>query len=246
MRKSRFSGEQITMALRQAEAGTPVEEICRKLGVSPATFFRWKKRFGGLGGSRNSGAASAARREPQAQAAGGGSESRQDDPARVVAEKMVRPAQRRAAMAWAREAYALSERRACRAVGVDRSFVRYRSVRPHQETLRKRLRELARVRVRAGYKQLHVFLRREGWPVNHKRVYRLYTEEGLTLKRRRPKRHRSASVRKSRPMPTEPNQQWATDFMHDTLATGETIRLLTAIDLSTRECVILRAGKGFT
>ena len=112
---------------------------------------------------------------------------------------MVRPAQRRAAVAWAREAYRLSERRACQAMGAPRSTVRYRSVRPHQEALRKRLKELAGVRVRAGYKQLHVFLRREGWPVNHKRVYRLYTEEGLTLKRRRPRRHRSAVVRKARP-----------------------------------------------
>jgi putative transposase len=112
--------------------------------------------------------------------------------------------------------------------------------------LRKRLKQLASVRVRAGYKHLHVFLRREGWKVNHKRVYRLYTEEGLTLKRRRPKRHRSASVRRARPMPSQPNEQWAMDFMHDTLAWGTTIRVLTAIDLCTRECVVLRVAKGFT
>lgn len=158
---------------------------------------------------------------------------------------MVRPAQRRAAVVWAQDAYRLSERRACRAMGASRSMVRYRSVRPHQEALRKRLKELARVRVRAGYKQLHVFLRREGWPVNHKRVYRLYTEEGLTVKRRRPKRHRSAVIRKERSMPTEPNQQWAMDFMHDTLEGGQMIRLLTAIDLHTRECVVLKVAKGF-
>jgi putative transposase len=159
---------------------------------------------------------------------------------------MVRPAQRCAAVSWAREAYRLSERRACRAVGAPRSTVRYRSVRPHQEVLRHRLKELARVRVRAGYRQLHVFLRREGWPVNHKRVYRLYTEEGLTLKRKRPKRHRSAVVRQVRPMPAEPNEQWAMDFMHDTLASGKPIRVLTAIDLCTRECTVLRVAQGFT
>ena len=158
---------------------------------------------------------------------------------------MVRPAQRRALAVWTREAYRLSERRSCRAVGVSRSLVRYRSVRPHQEALRKRLKELASVRVRAGYQQLHGLLRREGWEVNHKRVYRLYTEEGLTLKRRRPKRHRSASARKARPVPSEPNQQWAMDFMHDTLAGGRTLRLLTVIDLCTRECVALVAGRGF-
>ena len=159
---------------------------------------------------------------------------------------MVRPAQRRAAVVWAREAYRLSERRACRAVGAPRSTVRYRSVRPHQEALRRRLRELASVRVRAGYRQLHVFLRREGWKVNAKRVYRLYTEEGLTLKRRRPKRHRSAVRRKARPMPAGPNEQWAMDFMHDTLADGRSLRVFTAIDLCTRECVVLQAAKGFT
>jgi hypothetical protein len=159
---------------------------------------------------------------------------------------MVRPAQRRQAVAWTREAYRLSERWACRAIGAPRSTVRYRSVRPHQEAVRKRLKELASVRVRAGYKQLHVFLRREGWPVNHELIYRLYTEEGLTLKRRRPRRHRSAVVRKVRPMRAQPNQQWAMDFIHDTLASGEKIRLLTAIDLCTRECAALQVAKGFS
>jgi putative transposase len=158
---------------------------------------------------------------------------------------MVKPARRRALATWAREAYQLSERRSCLAVGVSRSLVRYRSVRPCQDALRKRLRELASVRVRAGYQQLHGLLRREGWKVNRKRVYRLYTEEGLTLKRHRPKRHRSARVRKARPLPTQPNQQWAMDFMHDTLANGRTLRVLTVIDLCTRECVALVAGRGF-
>jgi putative transposase len=159
---------------------------------------------------------------------------------------MVRPAQRREAVRWAQGAYRVSERRACRAFGACRSSVRYRSVRPHQEALRKRLKELAGVRVRAGYKQLYVFLRREGWPVNHNRIYRLYTEEGLTLKRKRPRRHRSAVVRKDRAAPTGSDEQWAMDFMHDTLAGGETIRLLTAIDLFSRECVLLEAAKGFS
>ena len=158
---------------------------------------------------------------------------------------MVRPAQRRALAGWARAAYQLSERRACRAVGTARSSVRYRLVRGDQAALRRRLRELAGVRVRAGYRTLHTLLQREGWPVNHKRVYRLYTHEGLTLKRRRPKRHRSATVRTQRPDPCRPNEQWAMDFMHDTLATGRTLRLLTVIDIHTRECVALVAGVRF-
>ncbi len=158
---------------------------------------------------------------------------------------MVRPAQRRAIVGWAQSAYQLPERRACRAVGVWRSVFRYRSVRPRHEALRQRMRELAATRVRAGYRQLHVYLRREGWSVNQKRVYRLYTEEGLTLKRKRPKRHRSSAVRVLRPTPSRPNEQWAMDFMHDTLAAQEPIRVLTAIDLCTRECVALVAAKSF-
>ncbi len=108
------------------------------------------------------------------------------------------------------------------------------------------MKELAAVRVRAGYRQLHVFLQREGWDVKQRRLYRLYTEEGLTLKRKRPKRHRSAAVRLARPMPAAPNEQWAMDFMHDTLAAKEAIRVLTVIDLYTRECVALFASKSFT
>jgi len=158
---------------------------------------------------------------------------------------MVRPATRRALVAWAREAYRLPERRACRAVGVQRSMIRYRRRRPHQERLRARLRELASVRVRAGYQQLYVLLRREGWPINHKRVYRLYTEEGLALRRRRPKRHRSAVVRRPSPVATQPNDRWAMDFMQDSLADGRAVRILTVLDVYTRECVALAAAPTF-
>jgi len=155
---------------------------------------------------------------------------------------MVRPAQRRSFVTWAQELYGISERRSCRLVRASRSAMRYRSVRPRQEPLWTRLRELAAVRVRSGYRQLHTFLRREGWMVNHKRVYRLYMDEGLALKRRRPKRHRSAVPRVSRPMPEGPNEWWAMDFIHDTLADGRTIRILTAVDVYSGECVALKAA----
>ena len=159
---------------------------------------------------------------------------------------MVRPAQRREVVLWARAAYQLSERKACRAIGVSASFLRYRSRRPDQTPLRRRLRELSGTRVRAGYRQLHVYLRREGWRVNHKRVYRLYTLEGLGLKLKRPRRHRSATVRVGRAMATRRDEQWAMDFMHDTLAGSTSIRILTVIDLFSRECVVLFAGRTFS
>jgi putative transposase len=158
---------------------------------------------------------------------------------------MVSPAQRRRGVAWAREAYRIPERRACRVIGISRSTVRYRSVRPPYTPLRARLRELAAVRVSAGYRFLHTLLQREGWRVNHKLVERLYREEGLTLRRRKTRRRKSAVKRQVPNMPGRPNERWAMDFMHDTLADGRTIRVLTVLDVYSRECVGLVAGGGF-
>lgn len=159
---------------------------------------------------------------------------------------MVRPAQRRELVSWAMASYQISERTACRATGSQRSSIRYRSVRPDQEALRRRIREIAAVRTRAGYPLIHTLLRREGWHLNRKRTYRLYREEGLSLRIRRPRRHRTAVARTKPVTPIEPNQVWAMDFMHDTLADGSKIRVLTAIDVATRECVALVAAKGFS
>lgn len=120
-----------------------------------------------------------------------------------------------------------------------RAIIRYVSIRPKREPLRRRLRELAHVRVSYGYRRLHVLLRREGWAINHKLVHRLYTEDGLTQKRKGLKRRKSAVVRVLRPQPVAPNERWAMDFIHDTLASGNTIRVLSVVDVFTRECVAL-------
>ena len=158
---------------------------------------------------------------------------------------MVSPTQRRAGVRWAREAYQLPERRACRVMGFSRSTERYQSVRPSREPLRARLKELAAVRVSYGYRRLHIMLRREGWPVNRKLIERLYREEGLTLKRKKPKRRRSA-VRRERSTPAASvNERWAMDFVHDTLSNSRTVRVLTVLDVYSRECVALEAGVGF-
>ena len=158
---------------------------------------------------------------------------------------MVSPAERRAAVVWARTAYRVSERRACRALVIERTGVRYRSRRPDDRPLRQRLHELARARPAFGHKRLHVLLRREGVPVNHKRTHRLYKEEGLQLKPRRPRRRRAVLQRVGGAVVTQPNQRWAMDFMHDTLAGGHAIRIFTLVDVCTRECVALHVAKQF-
>jgi putative transposase len=97
---------------------------------------------------------------------------------------MVTPAAKREAVAHVRSAFELSERRACRIIGCVRMTVRYCSRRPQDTELRERLRALAHERRRFGYRRLHVLLRREGFIVNHKRLFRLYREERLLVRRR--------------------------------------------------------------
>jgi putative transposase len=140
---------------------------------------------------------------------------------------------------WGRERYGVSERRACRLVGIGRSTLRYRS-RPHreEESLRRRLRELAAARPRFGYRRLHVLLRREGVIVNHKRVERLYREEGLAVRRRTRKRV-ARDGRGRAALPERPNQQWGIDFVSDALTWGRRIRLFTVVDVFTREVLAI-------
>jgi putative transposase len=101
--------------------------------------------------------------------------------------------------------------------------------------LRIRLKDLAAVRVRYGYRRLHILLRREGWAVNHKRVYRLYNEEGLSIRAKLPRRKRAWRYRAGRPQIIAPNDVWAMDFMSDALFDARPFRLLTVVDCCSRE-----------
>jgi putative transposase len=99
---------------------------------------------------------------------------------------------------------------------------------------------------RHGCRRITALLREEGWRVNHKRVYRLYSEEGLALRRKKPRRRRSVVIRRARPEPTGANQSWSLDFMHDALVSGRRLRIFTLIDVHTRECLALKPGVGFS
>lgn len=144
---------------------------------------------------------------------------------------MVTPPQRRNVVNFLQASYGVSERRACRVTGASRASHRYRSQADPQHELRLRVRGLAAVRVRYGYRRIHVLLRREGWPVNHKRVYRIYRDEGLAIRARTPRRRRSSQYRAARPEVVATNQTWAMDFVSDTLFDGQRIRMLTLLDL---------------
>ena len=149
------------------------------------------------------------------------------------------PAQRRAAAGFLQERFGFSQRQACRLVGAARATVRYRRRRRGDESrLRDRLRELAGQRPRFGYRRLHALLRREGIAVNHKRIERLYREEGLAV-RRRSRKSPARILRGRPPMPERADQQWALDFLEDALASGRKVRVLSVIDVFTREALAL-------
>lgn len=150
----------------------------------------------------------------------------------------MRPAQRRAAVAYVQQQFGFSQRRACRLIGTARSTVRYQGRHRDDAALRRRLGELAAQRPRFGYRRLYVLLRREGIIVNHKRVARVYREEGLAVRRRR-RKSPGRVLRGRPPAPQEANEQWALDFLEDALASGRTIRLLSVIDVYTREALVL-------
>jgi putative transposase len=149
-------------------------------------------------------------------------------------ERLVTAAQRRAAVTAARAAAELSERPACRFLGVSRTGCRYRSRRPVPSSLRERLVELASQRTRWGYRRLHVLLRREGYRVNWKRIYRLYRAADLTVRKRR--RKRISVPRQPLLSPPQPNERWSIDFVSDALANGRRFRGLAIVDDCTREC----------
>ncbi len=135
--------------------------------------------------------------------------------------------------------FRLSERRACKLLGVERSSYRYEPRPDRNAGLRSDLVKLARQKPRYGYRRLHVLLERQGHEVNVKRVYRLYLEEGLSVRRK--KRKRLVRDRAAEPRLTGPNQEWAMDFVVDGLATGRMVRILSVVDAYTRECVALEA-----
>ena len=147
----------------------------------------------------------------------------------------------KAAIGQMKQAYAFTERRACGLMLLAVSSYRYQS-RRNDEPLRTRLVELAREKPRFGYRRLLVLLRRTE-VVNHKRVQRVYREAGLTLRRKK----RKHCVRAGLPQRvcTQPNQEWALDFVHDAVECGRAIRVLSVVDAYTRECLALEVDTSF-
>jgi putative transposase len=153
---------------------------------------------------------------------------------------------RRKLARWVQEAYGVSERHAARLVRLAIGTLRYRSWKVFDEALRHRLRELAATHVRYGYRRLTVLLRRDGWHVNAKRIYRLYREEQLIVRTKQRRKMACRQRAATTPIAARANQCWSADFVSDKLADGRGFRILTVVDQFTRECVCLEAERSMT
>jgi len=149
---------------------------------------------------------------------------------------MVGPAAKREAVTHLRNVLQMSERRACTLVAADRKMIRYRSKRPPETELRARLRDLANQRRRFGYRRLFILLREQGEPSGVNRIYRLYREEGLTVRKRKARR-RAVGTRTPILVEAKVNARWSLDFVHDQFAFGRRFRILNIVDDVTRECL---------
>jgi putative transposase len=195
MKKSRYTEAQITFALKQAELGTPVPEVCRKLGISDATFYTWRKRFGGLSPSelkhlRQLEEENTRLKKLVADLSLDKAMLQGVLSKKYNADTVTRMDPRRANALWSQSASGL-----WRALNASRGSVRYRSVAHDSGALCLRIREIAETRVHYGYRRVHILLRREGWRDNHKRIYRLYRDQGLSLRLKRPHRNKAARSR---------------------------------------------------
>src|SRR5437868_14806767 len=184
MKRNRFTEEQIIGILKEHEAGVSVADLCRKHGVSDASIYKWKAKFGGMDVSEGQAAADTGGREHEAEAAAGGCHVGQLCAEGSLGKEVVTPAEKRKAVAHLVEAREMSDRRACKAIGCCRMTMRYQTTRADDAGIRQRMTAIAQQRRRFGYRRLHVLLTRTGYVINHKRLFRLYREEKLTVRRR--------------------------------------------------------------
>lgn len=161
-------------------------------------------------------------------------------------KKLVKPALRKVYAQKIEDLFSISRRRACRLMKISRKSIYHQSVKSrNDEALKERLAELALRWKRFGYRRLHALLFRAGYRLNHKKVYRLYKEAGLSLAKRKKK---CPSHKRRRPIAVahKPNSRWSMDFVSDSTATGRRFRVLTVIDEATRECLALEVDTSIT
>ncbi|MDM7255751.1 MAG: IS3 family transposase [Paracoccus sp. (in: a-proteobacteria)] len=236
MTRSIRTEEQIIGILQEHEAGAKCADLCRRHGMSEGTFYAWKAKYSGM--TVPEAKRLKALEDENAKLKRLLAEQMLDMAAmkELLSKKLVTPVAKREAVAHLKADLGLSERRACQIAGADRKTIRYQSRRAPDTALRGRLRDLANERRRFGYRRLFVLLRREGEPSGINRIYRLYSEEGLTVRKRKARR-KAIGTRAPILVEARANARWSLDFVHDQFACGRRFRVLNVVDDVTRECL---------
>ncbi|WP_432377569.1 IS3 family transposase [Duganella sp. P38] len=236
MKTSRFTDSQIIAILKQAEGGSPVPELCREHGISNATFYKWRSKFGGMDASLMARMKELEDENRRLKKMYAEERLKAEIVAEALAKKLVKPSRRREMAQHYVAAGRLSIKVACLAFGISQTCYRYEAkLNAENEVIAGWLVRLTSNQRNWGFGLCFLYLRNVksfGW--NHKRVYRIYRELELNL-RIKP-RHRLV---REKPLPlavpTQINQTWSMDFMHDQLSDGRSIRLFNVIDDYNRE-----------
>ncbi|WKD50518.1 IS3 family transposase [Microbulbifer spongiae] len=243
MKKSKYSDSQILAILKQAENGVPVPELCREHGMSSASFYKWRSKYGGMDASMMARLKELEDENRRLKKMYAEERLKAEIVQEALHKKVVKPSRRKE---MARQAVAtryISIRIACAAFGVSESCYRYQPVlRDKNEEIANWLIRLTNEQSDWGFGQCFHYLRNvEGARWNHKRVYRIYCELALNM-RIKPKRRLKRQAPEPLKAPTKANQVWSMDFMHDQLSDGRNFRLFNVIDDYRREGLAIEAG----
>ncbi|MFC3303913.1 IS3 family transposase [Parvularcula lutaonensis] len=250
MGAKRYKPEEIISKLREAEVllaeGVSVGEVVRRLGVTPVTYYRWRKEYGGMKVDQAKRLKDLEKENARLKRLLADAELDKAILKEAAFGKLVGPSRKRQFIEHACTELGVSERRACRVVGQHRS-TQWRKPQKldDEDALTAAIIELASKYGRYGYRRITALLRRDGWHVNHKRVARIWRREGLRVPQKQPKRGRlwlnDGSCVRLRP--ERPNHVWAYDFVQDRTRDGRKFRMLTVIDEFTRECLAIDVAR---
>ncbi|MBK9295102.1 MAG: IS3 family transposase [Oligoflexia bacterium] len=242
MRGKRYSDETIIKILKEHESGIKSKDICRTHGISASTLWEWKNKYQGMEKSdlqRLKLLEDENRKLKKLVADLSLDNMILKD---VKLKKVVGTQAKRDAAEYSIKDHQISQRHACALFTLSRSTYKYKPKQSDRnEFLKIKLKSLALQRRRFGSPRLYVMLRREGVIVNHKRVERIYQQEGLQIKKRKKKRQ-TAPLRIVTPLPERPNERWSMDFVSDQLSNGKRFRTLNVVDDYTRECLAIEVN----
>ncbi|TKG09547.1 IS3 family transposase [Vibrio breoganii] len=242
MKKSRYTDSQILSILKQAEAGAPIPELCREHGMSSATFYKWRSKYGGMDASLMTRMKELEDENRRLKKMYAEERLKAEVISEAMGKKVVKPCERRKMAQHSVANNTISIRQACRWFSVSETCYRYQSKgQPENEQIAQLLTELAEDESDWGFGLCFNYLRNvKGHTWNHKRVYRIYCELALNL-RIRPRRRLNRNVPEPLKDPIKPNQVWSIDFMHDQLSDGRNYRLFNVIDDFKREGLAIEA-----